>query len=243
MEGLQESDWLALYSATNTVSLAKLGRQLRREASTNPKKAVFLGVAALVAIYFWAPLVWGWIGKKNDKDVSVAVASSGTTSAIAPVAAPDSKATPKDAGADRLPWPKIAQLMHEDSRTMTAPPLTITRDPFESPRAKMVELMAEVEEKSSPKPPVITPSAAGLVLASTIIGPQRRIAQINGRIYAVGQSVEAVKDKEAVGLAFKLVEVHSRRAILEADGQRFELTIPEPDESSNIEFRGAADKH
>jgi len=124
---------------------------------------------------------------------------------------------------------------------MTAPPLTITRDPFEPPRTEVAESKAEVEDKSRPKPPTITPSAAGLVLTSTIIGPQRRIAQISGKTYVVGQAIEAVKDKETLGVAFKLVEVHPRRAILEADGQRFELTIPEPDKSSKIEFLGAAD--
>ena len=225
------------------MNLAKTGRQLRREASANPKKAAFLGLAVLAAAYFWTPLVWGWIGK-NDKNAPGAVAPSGATpvaAALVPAAMPDAKATPKDAGPDRLPWPQIVQQMHDDPRMMTAPPLTITRDPFEPPRTEVAESKAEVEDKSRPKPPTITPSAAGLVLTSTIIGPQRRIAQISGKTYVVGQAIEAVKDKETLGVAFKLVEVHPRRAILEADGQRFELTIPEPDKSSKIEFLGAAD--
>ncbi len=120
---------------------------------------------------------------------------------------------------------------------MTAPPLTKTRDPFESPKIETSE--AKTAEKSQSKPPAITPAAAGLVLTSTIIGPQRRIAQISGKTYAVGQTIEVAKDKEVLGIAFKLVEVHPRRAVLEADGQRFELTIPEPGKSGKIEFSGS----
>ncbi len=78
--------------------------------------------------------------------------------------------------------------------------------------------MAErkAEDKIKPKPPVVTPAAAGLVLTSTIIGPQRRVVQISGKTYAVGQTIEVAKEKESLRAAFKLIEVHPRRAVLEA---------------------------
>ena len=107
--------------------------------------------------------------------------------------------------------------MHDDPRTMTAPTLTKTRDPFEPPKIDVAE--TKPVEPPKPKPPAITPAAAGLVLTSTIVGPQRRIAQISGKIYAVGQTIDPPKEKkekEPGGPAFKLVEVQPRRAVLEA---------------------------
>lgn len=234
----------AFNSTATIVNIDKIARQLRREATANPKKAAFLGVAALVALYFWMPLIWGWIGK-SEKDTSDIVAPSGArpvASAAMPSVASDAKAAAKVVGAGRLPWSLVAQQMHDDPRMKTSATLTMTRDPFEPPKTEVAESTAAEESKLKPKPPLITPSAAGLVLTSTIIGSQRRIAQICGRSYVVGQSIEAVKAGETLGAAFKLVDVQPRRAILEADGQRFELTIPEPDKSSRIEFLGAAAK-
>ncbi len=119
---------------------------------------------------------------------------------------------------------------------MIAPALTNVRDPFET--AALKPAAAKAEEEAAPKPPVVTPDAAGLTLTGTIIGGQRRVAQINGKTYSVGQTVEAAKDAESVGAAFRLVEIHPRRAVLEADGQRFELFIPEPGKSERIDVRG-----
>ena len=122
---------------------------------------------------------------------------------------------------------------------MTAPLLTKMRDPFEPSTIEAADTKAQ--EQSKLKPPAITPAAAGLVLTSTIIGPQRRVAQIDGKTYTVGQTIEVAQEKAALGVEFKLIEVHSRRAVLEADGQRFELMIPEPGKSNKIEFLGVAD--
>ena len=77
---------------------------------------------------------------------------------------------------------------------MTAPTLTKTRDPFEP--AKIEVAQTKPVEPSKPKLPAITPAAAGLVLTSTIIGPQRRVAQISGKTYAVGQTIAVLKEKK-----------------------------------------------
>lgn len=120
---------------------------------------------------------------------------------------------------------------------MIAPVMTQTRDPFEAPQAELAQ--RSVEAKQDAKLPTVTPAAAGLVLTSTIIGPQRRVVQISGKTYSVGQSIEVAKEKESLHATFKLVEVHSRRAVLESAGERFELTIPEPGKSGKIELLGA----
>lgn len=219
----------ALKSAMKTVNLGKIGKRLRREAIANPKKAAFLGLATLVALYFWAPLVWGWIARSDQ--------SAATAKIAVPMAAVPSPVTvPSQPAAKKASWPQIVQWMHDDARTMTTPPLMLARDPFEASTTEMAEATAVELPKS--KPQAITPTAAGLALTSTIVGPQRRIAQINGKTYSVGQSVEVAKDKEALAAAFRLIEVHTRRVVLEADGQRYELEIPAPGKSGRIELSG-----
>ena len=109
---------------------------------------------------------------------------------------------------------------------MTAPPLATTRDPFEAAAPRIVTKKKTSEAAKKPSPPVVAPSAAGLILKSTIIGPQRRVAQINGKAYAVGQTVN-IKSKGSQDISFKVIDVQPRRAVLETQGQQFELTIPE----------------
>jgi len=122
---------------------------------------------------------------------------------------------------------------------MTAPPLTIKRNPFQTPDDAKARLET-VAEKGAAKMPAITPSAAGLVLSGTIIGPDRRVARIGGKTYTLGQIIDVVKPKEKDGegatISFQLIDIQPRRAILEADGNRYELTIPEPEKSDKIEF-------
>jgi hypothetical protein len=218
------------------VSLGNLGRRLRREAAANPKKAVILGVAALVAVYFWMPLVWKWIGKGDSIAMAAPVQPSTTGMVVTElsVAAPTPQPAAKQTASERPSWQQLDRWMHDDQRTMTAPPLPNTRDPFQPPKVEVVEATKAVE-RLKPRLTASTLSASGLALTSTIIGPQRRVAQINGKTYAVGQIIEVAKDKEAA-MAFKLIEVAPRRAVLEAEGQRFELSIPEPTRSSKIEL-------
>lgn len=229
-----------------TVSLARLGKKLQREAAANPKKAVFLGLATVVAVYFWIPLVKGWIGPNTGNTTTSATQTVAATATPAPAtpsaASQDASGLKPDGAAAGPSWQKIAEWMHNDPRTMTAPPLNLQRDPFEATSAAMATA-ARQAEASKPKRPTVTPTEAGLVLTSTIIGPQRRVAQISGRVYRVGQIVSVGEEKqsgerETENVAFKLVEVHPRRAVLESDGQRFELTIPEPIRSKKMELIG-----
>ncbi len=104
------------------MSQNRLTKRLRREISANPKKALFLGLLILAALYFWAPLVRGWITQGN----------SPTTTAIAdpradlPAAAPEKPTTtpPKEAAQGlRHPWEQLVRWMENDPRTSVAGPL------------------------------------------------------------------------------------------------------------------------
>jgi hypothetical protein len=218
------------------VNLDKLGRKLRREAVANPKKAAILGLVTVLALYFWAPLLRGWFATDKPGVPAATEAATVTVAAGAQPAAAARAASEKPAVG--LPsWQQVVEWRHKDSRTMIAPVLAQTRDPFETPIGDEPQMVAE--DKLKAKPPIVAPAAAGLVLTSTIIGPQRRIVQINGEIYRVGQTIETGKGKDSPTTKYKLIEVHPRRAVLEADGEQFELTIPEPESSDKIHLLGA----
>jgi len=206
---------------------------LRREATANPKKAAILGLMALVAIYFWAPLVLKWTAK--EKAVAKVDTPAASTGAVPIAALPTAEAAPTEAPRPKCPpWQQVVQWIQSDSRTASAPPLSNTRDPFQKPKTAAAE--TKVAEEGRPKPPVLTPAGVGLVLTGTIIGPQRRIARISGKSYNEGQTIEVIKDKLRV--TFTLLEVHDRRAVLESQGERFDLVIPEPSKSSKMELLG-----
>jgi hypothetical protein len=221
------------------VKLHKLGKKLRREIAASPKKAALLGLITVVALYFWAPLVWKWMGKdKMAAGPEPAAATAGALPAAQP-ALPTalSPSLPAAAASDApaLPsWEQVVQWMHDDSRTKTAARPAQMRDPFDSPKTALAK--AKPAEKAEPRPPAISPSAAGLVLSGTIIGPRRRVAQISGRTYTLGQTIAVAKEKESATATFKLTEVQARRAVLQSGGEKFELTMPEPGKSGKIEL-------
>jgi hypothetical protein len=209
------------------VKLDKLGKKIRREVVANPKKAVLLGVMAVVALYFWAPLVRGWLSadKATTEAGEAAVPSVAASAATAP--APTT-------ASDRPTWRQIIEWMPNDSRTMIAPSLTTARDPFELPTSEVVKLKGE--SKPEVRRPPLTASSVGLSLTSTIIGPQRRVAQINGRTYTEGQTIDVGKERDSVPTKVQLIEVHPRRVVLQCGEDRLELVIPEPGSSDKIEI-------
>jgi hypothetical protein len=227
------------------VSVDKLAKQLRREIQASPKKAAVLGLLAVVGIYFWAPLVVGWCGgDKTGNLVAVPAAgaiASPTGTAVA-TSQPTASSNPVVVGSGTKPseppqhaWRKVVEWMEEDPRTKPAPPRAIQRDPFQTPKAEVVEAPKEV-----PKPVEleIVPQSLNIVLSGTIVGPSRRVARINGRTYEQGASIELAA-KDGKSFSFTLAEVDSRRVVLERKGKQFELKLSTPIRSGRIELLGS----
>lgn len=217
----------------DAVSQSRLIKQLRREISANPKKALFLGLLILVALYFWAPLVCGWF----TEDDSPATTAAADAEAELPSAAPAQPKTPPEQEAEGLrhPWQQLVHWMDNDPRTLPAILPPEQRDPFLSPKPQVAE--EDTQDKPKTVPPETTPEGLGMVLSSTIIGPRRRLARISGKTYKLGQSVTLEKDGQQV--TFKLVELHPRRVVLEREGKRFDLKIPSHHKSGRIELAGS----
>jgi hypothetical protein len=213
--------------------MGKLGRRFRRELAASPKKAAVLGLLALVALYYWAPLVRGWVFKNDDKgDAKLAATASPTPTATNPTA------TPTKTDVSQLPWQQVVKLMESDPRTLAADATALRRDPFLLPKPDGAKLQAEAEaaakaDAGQSQAAVATPQSLGLTLSSTIIGQGRRLARISGRTYEQGQAIRVLKDGQTV--AFTLAEVHARRVVLTREKNKYELTIPDPLQSKKIE--------
>jgi len=199
----------------------------------HPKKAVVLGTLCLVALWFWVPLVWGWM-KKDDAATKAAVGGQAAVSAPGRSAAipADSGAKGKKAEGPKYPWHQLVRWMDNDPRTTATNPVLGRRDPFLIPQNEAAK--AEAESGLGKKALEETPEGLGMVLSGTIVGSHRRVAQINGKSYRQGETVRLAKDGQQV--EFTLATVHPRRIVLQRKGRQFELTLPVPAPSGRIEF-------
>jgi len=196
-----------------------------------------LGLLLVVAFYFWVPLAWGWLRPEAAAEESLAeapgVGRPPAGSATLPEPAP-----PAANQAQTHPWEQLVQWIEQDPATRPVADLSAGRDPF-----RVVEPAAESEidvtEQQEVAPPVVTAETLGLELSSTVVGPRRRVALIDGKTYQEGQTIRWAGDGREI--EFRLAEVHPRRVILEWMGERFELAIPQPKRSGRIELFGGGD--
>ena len=215
------------------MNLEKLARKLRREVLGNPKKAVFLGLLLLVALYFWSPLVWGWFVKDEPPvEASAAVANSDFDPTL--LAAPSEAQSSPPEPAPTHPWQLLVEWMKQDPTTTTAAGLSDRRDPFQSVEPEVAE--TRPEDESPTVEPVATPESIGLELAGTLVGRDSSVALINGKAYRKGGKVVSTRNGESI--EFELTEVHPRRIVLQRLGEQFELTIPQQARSGRIEQIG-----
>ena len=221
------------------MKFSSIVRQLKREAAANPKKAGFLGVLALVAVWFWVPLVWGLIGPEEESTevaTSPATGSAMTaTQKFGPIQQPTGSLgengvlTAPDRGG--LAWNQLVEWMGNDPRLLASSYVPGPRDPFREPQAPQV---ADHENEKAPVPQLVTPADLGMTLSSTIIGSGRRVARIGGKNYTQGSTVEG--DKDGQRIKFTLAEIHPRRVVLIRESRPFELKVPSPGQSSRIEL-------
>jgi hypothetical protein len=190
-----------------------------------------------VALWFWVPLVLGWI-KKDDaatkapmgaapNSASVTVSTPGGSAAVQANSATKGN---KAEGA-KHPWHQLIQWMNNDPRTSATNPMPGRRDPFVSPQNDAAK--AEAEAKLDKKTLEATPQGWGVVLSATAVGAHRRAAQINGKSYRQGETVRLTKDGQQI--EFILAAVHPRRIVLQRNGEQFELALPVTAPSGRIE--------
>lgn len=202
------------------MSLAKVQKQLMRDLKRSPLKAGVLGLLCVVALWFWAPLVSGWFGK-GGKKVAKTQAEKLSVEPPAPTSAPTAGGPAPAAAVASVPWQKLVGWMEKDERKRSAQLQASGSPPFEPHQPDPIEV-----ERSKPgtatvaKESELDLSQLGLKLSSTMLGPRRRVAVINGRPYAEGGEVEIGNE-----MVFVVARVTDRSVLLERNGRQFELVM------------------
>ncbi|MFZ5828704.1 MAG: hypothetical protein ACOY3P_01385 [Planctomycetota bacterium] len=207
----------------------KLIKRFRREVLAHPKKAALLAGLFVVALYFWFPLVREWVAGNPEKQAAQVVAANPSQ---AREAAPSSRTA---AAVSRLPWHIVAARLDSIALAQPVLPLPGDSNPFEPP--KLANALAMAEEPATP-PVETTPADLGLALTSTIIGTHDRVARINGRTYRQGQAIEVEKDGRTYDL--RLADVRPRSVVVILEGRRYELLLPRPGSTEDIELTRSA---
>jgi hypothetical protein len=219
------------------VILLKIVKQLRREVTSNPKKAAILGMGLLIAVYFWVPLVWGWIGKGRP---AVAAAKLAAAPSVTPLAPPTATATASAAKKESEPaqytWQQLVEWMDHDPRKLPADLGSADRDPFQGLETIVVpKHVLQLAERPAVEEKQLTPAGLGLVLSSTLIA-SRRTAVINAKTYEEGKKLDFSFAGQRV--TFLLAEVHPRGVVLARNGERFDLPLRRRNQAGTIELVG-----
>lgn len=236
------------------MSAQRIVRQLRREVKANPKRAALLAALMAVGVYFWAPLVAGWVmpdGAATAPAKKVAAKTSSALAAPAPGPAGVQPAKPTNA----KPWPQLWAAIQDDKRTKPAATLAAATNPFrpfpappeaheETEDAKATNPTAEngataanrAAKPNSTTPVEATPKSLGMKLTGTVIGARQRAAVIDGQIVPEGGLVSPTSGDskppsakpDAARIAFRLTRVEDRSIALERNQKKYTLTLETP---------------
>jgi hypothetical protein len=218
--------------------MSKLVKQFKRELKTNPKKVGMLGLLVVVCGWFWGPLLFPKEDDRRPKPSSKPTVATAAPSSTGPTVAA--------ASASAWRWQDLAAQIDADPRMRSLRPDgddAAARNPFTMPLSEadfdaevdalIAEVVADAEAEALAEAAAAVPPAPAyfdrrpLLLSSTIVGGGRRKAIINGQAFAEGSTLGSED-----GRAMVLTAVEARRAIIEWNGHRRELTIPRPGESA-----------
>ena len=207
------------------MKLDKLVRQIRRDIVASPKKAAALGLMLVVALYFWAPMVWGWIAPGGK---SKAVAASGLILEDDPVDPVAKAAKAKLVFA----WEKVRKQIAADPRMTPALYDKNWTNPFRNLEEQQAQAVAAVAQAATQGPlPDLDPAQAGLTLTSVVIGSRQRWATIGGENYLEGELIRPlnVEGKPVKEVEFLLARVQQHEVELERNGKRYKLVLQKPE--------------
>lgn len=220
------------------MNIQQLGNTLKKEFLRNKKKSAVLGLLAVVALYFWAPLVGGWFsGDDADESVEIAELTPAAPSPTPAVASTQKQTKPQ------LSWKKLLEQKKTNPLMASAVLNDLVRNPFsqmlktKEQNPKLKELLNEPRGK---QPPVeLSLDDLKLQLTGTIIGQRQSWATINGRTYKINGTIQArrpgaaaSKNKETKNveessdtLEFELTEIHRDSVVLKRGNNEYTLKL------------------
>jgi hypothetical protein len=218
------------------VKLDKLVRQLRRDITASPKKAAALGLMVLVALYFWAPMVWGWMAPGKG-------GASSTASAGDVILEDDPVDPAAQARKQRqvFHWERVRRKVLADPRMTPARYDLAWNDPFRGLAATTTNPQSVAGSQAEAAMSLGgDPAQLGLSLTSVAIGRVRRSATISGESYREGEMVPAGGPQGSAGrgIEFRLVHVGFHEVKLERGGRTYTLELSRPRLAAGDELDG-----
>ena len=239
------------------MNISKFSRQIRREMTSDPKKAVILAGLLLLACYYWAPLAWGWVSKgdadRSEAQLAALAAPNNPGQVPAATADDPGEAGPAGGGDVAAPlhrWRTLVRWIDADPRTKPVLRVSGRRDPFTDQNS--VRRIAGGPATMLDGP--ITPKNLGMTLTGIVISARRRVALIDGKAYVSGEQISVkltaatknntpprdVKTDDDASQAsqgklekprsvyFLLVEVRHLSVLLRREKKSYELKLPSP---------------
>ena len=169
------------------MNIRKISSQIRREMTGDPKKAVILAGLLLLACYYWAPLVWGWVSKggTDQQETQLAALAAPDDPLRVSTAESDVPSTGDDTHAPLHRWQSLVKWIDADPRTKPLMRLSGRRDPFTD--QTIARRTADGPATATDRP--TTPASLGMRLTGVMISARRRVALIDGRAYVLGDRI------------------------------------------------------
>jgi hypothetical protein len=210
-------------------------KRIKREARTNPAKAAVLAALLMVALYFWAPLLWNWAGV----NATARKAASEREAKPEPPSHSDSQSRAGENRASGEAKPSWQELQQWQLESPWAKPADLAgfRDPFGmvAVAAEMESASEEVEQTAAATPEQMI-AGVEMRLTGTIVSQTDRVALIDGRAYREGDIVDALLEGTTWELEVRRIEPN--RVTLGWQSIERELTAPKRQNVGRIELVG-----
>ena len=196
----------------------KFVNKLKRDLKKSPGKAAVLALLLAVAVWFWSPLIVNLMGGSST--------SPPATSNVATTATPTDATKPTESQASNEPkytWKQIADAIEKDPRMTPATTRALPKDPFRGVTAEKPKEIAEAPPVVVPEVLDVAPANAGLVLTSTIVGPTRKVARLNGKTYREGDMIPATLEDKTI--QYKVLSIGAKSIRLSLGEIEYEMKM------------------
>lgn len=191
-----------------------------------------------MALWFWAPLVAGWLTGSQQEEVEAAVAPATVMASNHATAAERAEAAPRREAP--LRWSSLNAARQRDPRIQPAPAEARFADPFHRAGEEPPPLMAETpvaELIAEATPPVVrSPAELGLHLTGVLMGASARVAMINGRKFREQEVIALASDGawltpdpgQTPAWEFRIVQIAARYVLVATDNDTYKIEMRRP---------------
>jgi hypothetical protein len=167
-----------------------LPQRLLKDLKASAPKTGVLGLLLLVGLFFWVPpLLQVFTGSTAAGTPASAASPESATTSMTTDSQPAGGRKPRDSAAMRKLFHSSPLFQPANIDDLPRQPFGINDELFPLPVLFAEDSEAEPRPAPIVEAPKVPDKVQGLLLKSTIVGPQRRAAWINNRLFQEGQTV------------------------------------------------------